>query len=63
MKYILLIIGILLILISLFYFSKLIYYIIHSYELTNFGYGILVGKIIILIVGISLIYFGIKKKK
>jgi len=62
-KKILLIIGIILTLISLFYFIKLIYFIMNSYEFTNYGYGILIGKFIILLIGILFIYLGTKKRK
>ena len=63
MKFILIASGVVLTLISLVYFFRLIFYIGNSYQITDFGYGILVGKTIFMIVGILLIYFGIRKKK
>jgi len=62
-KKILLIIGIILTLISLFYFIRLVYFLINSYVFTNYGYGILFGKFIILLIGILFIYLGTKKRK
>ena len=63
MKVILIGLGIIFTAISLIYFFRLLFYIAYSYQLTDFGYGVLVGKSIFLIAGILLIYFGIKKKK
>lgn len=63
MKYIFIIAGSILVLISLVYFAKLIYYLINDYAFTNYGYGILVGRTILFFAGVLLVYFGIKRKK
>jgi len=63
MKYLLILLGAVFTITSLYYFIKLIYYLLKSFEITDYGYGILVGNIIILIIGGALLYFGIKRKK
>ena len=63
MKRVFIITGIILILISIIYFTKLFYYIFNSFVLTDFGYGVLVGRIIILLLGITFIYLGLKRNK
>ncbi len=63
MKKFLTITGIILIAISLYYFIRLANLLLNSYELTGYGYGLLAGKVIILLAGILLLYFGIKMKK
>lgn len=55
--------GVLLIGVALFYFLKLASYLLNSYEFTDYGYGILTGKILILISGIILLYLGFNIKK
>lgn len=63
MRKLLIIAGILLITISSFYFLRLVYYLLNSYEFTNYGYGILTGKILILVTGVVFLYLGIRMKK
>ena len=63
MRKLLTIAGVLLIAIALFYFFRLVYYLLNSFEFTNFGYGILTGKILLLLIGIVVLYLGIKMKK
>jgi len=63
MKNLLIIIGAILLTIALFYFFRLTYYLINSFEFTNYGYGVLTGKILILIIGVVFMYLGIKMKK
>jgi len=55
--------GIILIAIALFYFFQLAYYLSNSFDFTNYGYGILTGKVLILIAGIIFLYLGVKIKK
>ena len=62
MKKIILILGILFTAFSLFYFVRLIYFLINHYQLSDYGYGILVGKFVILLIGIFLIYFDLKRR-
>lgn len=63
MKKLLIIAGVILIAVALFYFFRLAYYLLCSFEFTNYGYGILTGKILLLIVGIVFLFSGIKMKK
>ena len=63
MKKVLLVLGFTLVIISIYYLFNLIIYLQKSYDITNYGYGILTGKIILLIIGIFLIYFGFKNGK
>ena len=60
---VLVIAGIFFIALALFYFIKLAYYLINSYEFTDYGYGVLTGKAIFLIIGTLLLWFGFKMKK
>ncbi len=55
--------GVVLIILALFYLLRLAYYLYHSFEFTDYGYGILSGKLLILASGVLLVYFGIKAKK
>ena len=55
--------GVLITGVALFYFFKLATYLLNSYEFTDYGYGVLTGKIGLLIVGVTLLYFGFKMKK
>ena len=48
---------------ALFYFLRLAYYLLNSFEFTNYGYGVLTGNVILLIAGVLFVYFGIKMKK
>lgn len=63
MKYLLITLGVVLISNALIYFIKLPSLLSKSYEFTDFGYGILAGKFILLLLGITLFVLGIKKKK
>jgi hypothetical protein len=63
MRTFIIIAGILIITLSSVYFFKLAYLLYNSYEFTDFAYGILAGRIIVLAAGILLLYFGIKMKK
>ena len=55
--------GVVLTGVALFYFLKLAIYLLNSYEFTDYGYGVLTGKIGLLIVGLILLYLGFKMKK
>ena len=55
--------GVFLIILALFYLLRLSYYLYQSFEFTEYGYGILSGKLLILASGVLLVYFGIKAKK
>jgi len=63
MRKLLIVAGILLIILALYYFFRLTYYLLNSFEFTNYGYGILIGKILLFIIGVVLLYSGIKMKK
>jgi hypothetical protein len=64
MKTFLIVVGAIIILISLPYFFRIVYLLFYNtYEFTNFGYGILAGRIIMLIAGFLLLYLGVKYKK
>ncbi|MGB0391655.1 MAG: hypothetical protein ACPGD5_08805 [Salibacteraceae bacterium] len=63
MKYVLIVIGVLLFVTSGIYFFKLIGLLNESYEFTNYGLGILLGKSILLVFGVFLIAKGINKFK
>jgi len=54
--------GVILVTIGLFYFLQLAYYLFNSFEFTNYGFGVLSGKILILTIGVIFLYFGIKIK-
>ncbi len=49
--------------IPVFYFLRLAYYLLNSFEFTNYGYGILTGNLILLITGVLFLHFGIKLKR
>lgn len=61
MKYVLIFLGIGLIAYALLYFIKLVDLLMNSHEFTNYGLGVLAGKIILLVLGIFLMFLGIKK--
>ena len=63
MKYVLILLGIGLIAHALLYFIKLFDLVMNSHEFTNYGLGILAGKLILLVIGIFLMSLGIKKFK
>ena len=63
MRTLIIIVGVLLIAVALFYFLRLAYYLINSFEFTDYGYGVLTGKILLLIIGVVILYIGIKMKK
>jgi hypothetical protein len=62
MKTLLIVVGALLIITSLYYFARLIFLLLNSYEFTDYGFGILAGRFILLALGILLLYLGIKRK-
>ena len=59
----LMIAGVLLVTVSFYYLIRLAFLLLSSYEFTDYGYGILTGKILLFVVGVSLLYFGISIKK
>lgn len=61
MRYVIILFGTYLIINALVYFIKLSELLSNSYEFTNYGFGILVGKLIFLFMGITLMFFGIKR--
>lgn len=63
MRTLIIIVGVLLIALAFFYFLRLAYYLINSFEFTDYGYGVLTGKILLLIIGVVILYIGIKMKK
>ncbi len=52
-----------LIAIALLYYLQLAYYLLYSYKLTNYGFGLLIGKILILVFGVMILNSFIKIKK
>ncbi len=54
--------GVILVTIALFYFLQLAYYLLNSFEFTNYGFGVLSGNILLLTIGVIFLYFGIKIK-
>jgi hypothetical protein len=63
MKYVSIVIGFILVAIGVVYFVELAKLLQESYEFTNYGLGILAGKTILLLLGIFLVIWGIKKSK
>lgn len=61
MRYVIILFGTYLIINALVYFIKLSELLSNSYEFTNYGFGILAGKLIFLFMGITLMFFGIKR--
>ncbi len=59
----LIIAGVIFATMAVFYFLRLAYYLLNSFEFTNYGFGVLTGKIILLITGVVMVYFGIKMNK
>ena len=61
MKYTLILIGVILVAIAVLYFIQLTNLIGDSYEFSNYGLGILAGNSILLLIGVLLMFLGIKK--
>lgn len=59
----LIILGIFFTAIAIFYFVNFGYYFFNSFEITNYGYGVLTGNLVFLITGGICLYYGFKLKK
>ena len=63
MKYVVIIAGAILVVSALIYFVRLLTYLLESYEFTEFGFGILAGRVVMLVIGALLIRWGIRMKQ
>jgi hypothetical protein len=64
MKYLLIIVGMIVLLFPLVYFVRIIHFLsMGAYRFTAYGQGMLAGNILLLLLGAFLLFLGLKKKK